>query len=355
MPFGSKRVRAIMRWLTWTLGIGTAFIMVYAFAEYDDPSNLAGRLLPPHMRRQVPWKTIFATDLEKGVALPAHTNVIMHLPIDSERITRKVLFGGRGQDVRYWGYCFPENYAQTVKLKRGSLPGKVFMSEGERFYRDQQQRLARRERFSIFRHLRDEYLNEDYKIQRGRLRHQIDYFDPGVSCYVMTEEALPVGTDRDNDGLNTALERDEQSNPRLPDTDADGLMDGLEVLRLGTNPLIRDSDGDGLLDGIEDANQNGKTDVSETDPTEWDTDHDGLCDGLCTVNFQQSRAATAMAPISFKRPKSLQELRGEDKNLDGILDENETDPRKYDTDKDGINDLQEYFNCLIDSDKPEDC
>jgi len=36
-----------------------------------------------------------------------------------------------------------------------------------------------------------------------------------------------------------------------------------------TDPLNPDSDGDRLKDGYEDANQNGKVDPGETDPTIW--------------------------------------------------------------------------------------
>ena len=38
------------------------------------------------------------------------------------------------------------------------------------------------------------------------------------------------------------------TDPNHPDTDRDGLPDGIEV-RYGTNPLLLDTDGDGLPDG----------------------------------------------------------------------------------------------------------
>ena len=59
------------------------------------------------------------------------------------------------------------------------------------------------------------------------------------------------------------------------------------------------------------------------------------------------------APEGYEFPEATQELRGEDKNLNGQVDEGETDPRKWDTDGNGINDEQEYFNCLLAGE--EDC
>ena len=56
-----------------------------------------------------------------------------------------------------------------------------------------------------------------------------------------------------------------------PDSDGDGLSDGLEVKTYGTNPNDNDSDNDGLFDGPEiDAG---------TDPFDPDSDDDGLTDG----------------------------------------------------------------------------
>lgn len=111
-----------------------------------------------------------------------------------------------------------------------------------------------------------------------------------------------------------------------------------------TDPTNPDTDGDGLPDGVEDANRNGWTDGdgkalptnagraayatyrpndgdwpndimdsfeiwTETSPTNPDSDGDGLLDGY-----------------------------GEDKNLNGIVDPGETDPLNPDTDGDGLPD-----------------
>ena len=62
-----------------------------------------------------------------------------------------------------------------------------------------------------------------------------------------------------------------------PDTDADGILDGIEDTNLNgdhdpgeTDPLDDDSDDDSLLDGVEDANQNGNIDLGESDPNNPD-------------------------------------------------------------------------------------
>ena len=62
------------------------------------------------------------------------------------------------------------------------------------------------------------------------------------------------------------------------DSDYDGLPDDIEIPGC-TEEDDPDSDGDGLLDGIEDANRNGSQDAGETDPCNWDSDADGMADG----------------------------------------------------------------------------
>jgi uncharacterized repeat protein (TIGR01451 family) len=90
-------------------------------------------------------------------------------------------------------------------------------------------------------------------------------------------DALEDGReDADHDGALGPGETDASR----PDTDDDGLSDGLEVTGVvGTDPRSADTDGDGLLDGQEDSNGNGKVDDDETNPTLADTDRGGATDG----------------------------------------------------------------------------
>ena len=148
-------------------------------------------------------------------------------------------------------------------------------------------------------------------------------------------EQNPFDADIDDDGLLTISEDLNgngvvdagETDPNNPDTDGDGLNDGLErglttAEGVGTedtwkpdtdpttksDPLDADSDNDGLLDGQEDKNENGKVDAGETNPTDTDSDDDGLTDN------------------------------NEDKDLDAIVDTDETDPADFDTDNDGLPD-----------------
>jgi len=91
-----------------------------------------------------------------------------------------------------------------------------------------------------------------------------------------------VGEDLDNDLMPDELEPDLGLDPTDPDTDGDGIIDGLEdsdldglinceEVALGTDPGNPDTDGDLLEDGPE-------LDLG-TDPFDVDTDDDGFIDG----------------------------------------------------------------------------
>jgi hypothetical protein len=168
----------------------------------------------------------------------------------------------------------------------------------------------------------------------------------------MTAQHLPLGTDRDGDLLNSKVEDNEATDPNNADTDGDGVTDGLEVLSLNTSPLRRDTDTDGLIDGIEDANRNGRLDTGETNPLEKDSDRDNLCDGFCRLP-RGGRVCTEFSATRKCVPSITAIWRGEDKNLNGLVDEKETDPLNADSDGDGITDEQELFNCLLE--KKQDC
>jgi len=65
----------------------------------------------------------------------------------------------------------------------------------------------------------------------------------------------------------------------IKDKDSDGLPDCMEAKTGCTDVNIPDSDADGLLDGEEDLNQDGFVDPDETSPCEPDSDFDGMDDG----------------------------------------------------------------------------
>jgi alpha-tubulin suppressor-like RCC1 family protein len=70
------------------------------------------------------------------------------------------------------------------------------------------------------------------------------------------------GNDQDGDGLSDRAENYYGTDPLDPDSDADGLNDGEEVLTYGTDPLDPDTDGDGAGDA---------TDCDPLNQNAWDT------------------------------------------------------------------------------------
>lgn len=330
ISLNTQQTRRVMQWATVALGGLSMGLVVYGFAGSSAPEGTQARLLPDHLTHRTEWVTITPAQILSGTTIPASTNVIIDLPVEITRITRKTLFGRKGDTVRYWGYCFPQNLDDATANARRGFPGDLFLSEREREVRREILIQQRRRTFSVFENLTAADLNELEPEPHSRIRHQLEIFTGGTQCYVMTEKSLPIGADDDGDGLNNALERGYGSDIRNQDTDGDGVNDGLEVFRALSHPTKRDSDGDGIIDGVEDANRNGRFDPGETSPTEWDTDRDGLCDGYCKVNKGQ-------------------DLRGEDKNLNGIYepDQGEFDPRVVDSDGDGVLDEHEVYLCVL--------
>lgn len=307
-------------------------------------SSMTGLLLPQLTPEPPKWVTITAAEVESGATIPRNTNVIFHVPSTVQRIYRRVLLGETtGRTVRYWGYCFPEDYDPST-LRAGTLPGKVFLSEAERRWRAQRERLQ----LPLYSIYRPPSAQEQETIRRlPTIRHQMEVFGPAGArtCFIMTQEALAIGTDHDNDSLNTQRERQYKTDPFKLDSDGDGLEDGQEVLTLKTNPLVRDTDSDGIIDGIEDRNRNGLVDPGETDPTHWDSDGDTLCDGYCRVSGTKRLCNDNIGHQCVDLPYAR--WMGEDKNLNGVVDTGESDPLKLDTDGDKILDDQEYYNCLL--------
>ncbi len=132
-----------------------------------------------------------------------------------------------------------------------------------------------------------------------------------------------IDSDLDDDGLTNQEEKELGTDPKIADTDGDGLKDGDEVNVYRTNPLKADTDGDGLNDG-EEVNQ------YKTNPLKADTDDDGLNDGEEVRQYKTD-------PLKS------------DTDGDGLKDGEEvhgykTDPNKADTDGGTVNDGTEIAN-----------
>ena len=83
--------------------------------------------------------------------------------------------------------------------------------------------------------------------------------------------------DADGDGLRNRTEYRVKSDPRVPDTDANGRPDGDD-----------DTDGDGLPNGVED-------DMPTSDPAKTDTNKDGVTDGASDQDGDGVANATELA------------------------------------------------------------
>lgn len=88
--------------------------------------------------------------------------------------------------------------------------------------------------------------------------------------------------DSDSDYLPDYMEKILGTNPKVKDTDFDGLPDGYEVTILGSDATLPDTNGDSILDGDEDPDSDGLTNAEEyakkTHPLLYDTDDDTLSD-----------------------------------------------------------------------------
>lgn len=146
--------------------------------------------------------------------------------------------------------------------------------------------------------------------------------------------------DSDGDLLTDIDEKVRGTDPNNPDTDGDGLNDGVEVNTHSTDPLKADTDGDGLTDGAE-VNRHG------TKPTEADTDGDGLTDGsevnqYKTNPLDRDSDKDELSDGDEVNKHKTDPLKGDtdgDNLADGVeVNKHKTDPLKADTDGDGLED-----------------
>jgi hypothetical protein len=150
---------------------------------------------------------------------------------------------------------------------------------------------------------------------------------------VESYELDPANRDADGDGIPDGVELGRVSgvtpSPGIRGTDPSRFSGDADP-GTQTNPVVADTDGDGLNDGEEDKNANGRVDLNEADPNKPDTDGDGLSDGL--------EDRLDLSPLDLDSDDDGIADNDEDKNGDGILDDDETDPGRSDTDGDGLAD-----------------
>jgi 2',3'-cyclic-nucleotide 2'-phosphodiesterase (5'-nucleotidase family) len=124
------------------------------------------------------------------------------------------------------------------------------------------------------------------------LSHDLDTDDDGVA------------DDAEDSNGNQIVDAGE-SNPCNPDSDGDGIRDGVE---LGITTPITDPDGDGPMEGTDTAAFVADADPSTTtDPTDPDSDGDGFSDGAEDLNFNGRLDAEESDPNDLtSRPRSVQ-------------------------------------------------
>lgn len=151
--------------------------------------------------------------------------------------------------------------------------------------------------------------------------------------------------DLDNDGLNNLGEYLANTKANNPDTDADGLKDGVETKtgtwvsasKTGTDPLNPDTDGDGLQDGVE-SNTGSFADATNTgtNPLMADTDADGFNDGV-EVQEGVNPTSAASTPESAMSTRTAIEFRFNAANGARYRIEGSSDLTTWTTIEDNIN------------------
>ena len=161
-----------------------------------------------------------------------------------------------------------------------------------------------------------EYINPGWDSQCGGS----DCFQPGPGPGA-TATVTPCNPLPPSNCLGTAeVDSFTQTDPLRADTDKDGVNDGDEAIGNLTDPTAADTDGDGISDGIEIGSTYGNP-AQASDPRNNNTDGDQFDDG------------------------------DEDKNGDGLLGANETDPTRRedagDEDQDGFQNWEENMTCTL--------
>ena len=123
------------------------------------------------------------------------------------------------------------------------------------------------------------------------------------------------------------------------DTDDDGLIDGLEAM-YGTDPLDANTDDDGWND-FEEVTYG-------TNPLDDDTDGDGRIDGIGNEDHADADSDGQINAVDFDSDNDGVTDSQEDYNENAVVDAGEIDPEDYDTDGDGFSDGYEIYHALSD-------
>ena len=124
------------------------------------------------------------------------------------------------------------------------------------------------------------------------------------------------------------------TNPHLPDSDGDGVLDGVEIKEAGSSPLIVDTDKDTLSDGKEFSHYHTSPLLIDTDgdtlPDAWEIQH-GL--DPCSTGGDNGRLGD---PDGDQLPNDLEM-------------KHQTSPTLADSDGDALSDLQEIGQITVEN------
>lgn len=319
-----------LKYATYTLGVLVVVISIAALMNGVDTGSLTGRLISPQERGETPTMKFDQERARTGFSAPPDTHVIFTVPNGSP-VTRTTFFGGVDFDeARYWGYCYSGREARNKEngLTGSQLyDGKFFYSIGERKAQTARPAVSDSDLVGI--------LDATKQAAPAEPKSMAEIFTGGTTCYLMTSVTLPVGIDQDADLLNSERERELGLSDMNPDADGDGINDGNEVFVTKTDPRLADTDNDGLSDTCEDTNMDGQVDPDETSAVLADSDRDGLCDGNGYASAcPEPKQIVCETREDLQRdcsPQPSSPVHGEDMNQNCKVDNDETDPRNANT------------------------
>lgn len=118
----------------------------------------------------------------------------------------------------------------------------------------------------------------------------------GATASASSTVTITPNLDTDGDGLSDAMEAQLGSNPNDPDTNHDGVPDGV-AYRLGLSLTSNDTDGDGVTNAVEIA--------QGTDPIKADTDGDGVPDGQDCFPLDPTRSQCLSGSAGDTTPPAI--------------------------------------------------
>ncbi len=174
------------------------------------------------------------------------------------------------------------------------------------------------------------------------------YVNAGIGLNVDGAITMDVAAgDLNNDGLpDLVFSNGDLGYPTLVEP---GYVQVVLNTGLQTDPLNPDTDGDGIPDGVEDANQNGRLDPGESDPLLADSDGDGLDDAVDEFPLDAGESVDTdgdgVGDNADAFPADPSEWM--DSDSDGVGDNADvfpSDPAETaDTDSDGVGDNADAF------------